>query len=237
MKQILFVTGDNCDLSDQMRPIVESFKLSNPDVQVLELEVGRDEKLFESLVGHSIKATPTIASLINGTKLHVFEGQAACEDKIGNMFIPMADKPLSGSVTVSGGTEYGFLPTEDMSHQARYALSLIEQGKVKETGMPVLELQKEYTKKIANGQSVSLDEVKEIFFFLFDNRSLRQKGWDLPENLTNSRIMWQSQGGCPAFPWSHKIIQEALEVGEIPLNGLGPDYVSPEEFLARGDHY
>lgn len=234
MKQLVFVTGDNCELSDQMRPIVENFKLSNPDVQVLELEAGKDEKLFEVLIGHSLKATPTIASLVDGKKLHLFESQAACEDKIDTMFDSTIDRSKVSELSVPGSSNK-YAPTEDMSHQARYALSLIEQGKVQDAGMPVQ--QKEYTKKIADGQPVTIDEVKEIFFFLFDNKHYRKQGWDLPENLTNARIMWQSQGGCPAFPWSHKIIQEAYELGEIPLNGLGPDYITPEQFLANGEQY
>jgi hypothetical protein len=127
-----------------------------------------------------------------------------------------------------------YFPPNGAVHTAKEGLRLVAEGKVSEGGVAVDV--PDYSEKIANAQPVGIQDVSKIVSHLLTNVSNRKKGWDEPENLSNSRINWQLQGGCQAFEWSHKAVAEAIESGDIVAEDI-PGYITPEEFSARGGCY
>lgn len=225
MKELYFITGEACELTKEMRQYVELFDTINQDIQVIELDLHNDSETVKNLFnGREIDFTPTYVSVVDGIVKRSEQGQI-CENRLLNMFSDKEFKPLNQS----------YVPTEDIVHQVREAKKLVDAGLAKSDGMPV-EV-KGYVDDILSGASIKLDDVKDIFLFLFTVRRFRSHGWELPENLSNARIMWQLHGGDPAFKWSHKIVQDAIDNGAIPLAGLGPDYITPEKYLANGEQY
>jgi hypothetical protein len=86
MKQLLFVTGDNCQLSDEMQEKVSLFSDQNPDVEIVRLFAGQDEKKFEQLTnGMNFYATPTFIALDDGEIVDKHQGRL-CEVRLGKMF-------------------------------------------------------------------------------------------------------------------------------------------------------
>ena len=127
-----------------------------------------------------------------------------------------------------------YTPTNGMLHVAKEGLGFVENGKVSSNGIPV-EVP-EYSKKIAAGDDIDIKDATEIFSHLLNNMSQRRPGWDNPENLTNERIVWQLQGGCQAFKWSHDIVQQGIDDGIIKAESI-PNYITPEEFISSGRCY
>jgi hypothetical protein len=225
MKTLYFITGEACDLTKDMRQYVELFDDINKDIEVVELDLHKDaEKITPLVDGRVITFTPTYISSIDGKTKRIEQGQI-CENRLLNMFSDKEFRP----------TNQSYAPTEDIVHQIREAKKLVDQGLAKPDGMPV-EV-KSYVDTILNGGSIKIDDVKDMFLFLFTVRRFRAHGWELPENLSNARIMWQLHGGDPGFRWSHNIVQEAIDNGDIPLAGLGPEYLTPEQYAANGEQY
>lgn len=230
MKELFFITGSECAETKEFRPFVELFEKINQDVKVTEIDIHKDaEKVRELFGGKMNDYTPGYVSVIDGAVKRIEHGQI-CENRLLNMFSEKEYVP-----TESNNGNNKFTPSEDIVHQVREAKKLVEDGLAKNEGMPVSI--KPYFENLSNGKEIELDQVKDIFSFLFAIRTMRRKGWELPENMTNARIMWQLHGGDPAFAWSHKIIQEAIDSGNLPLAGLGPDYITPEQFIANGEQY
>ena len=230
MKELFIITGSECEETKEFRPFVELFEKINQDVKVIEIDIHKDaEKVRELLKDRVTDYTPGYVSVIDGNVKRIEHGQI-CENRLLNMFSDKEYRP-----TDSDSSPFKFMPTEEAIFQSRAAKKLVEEGLVKDGGMPVTI--KPYFDKLTSGQEIDLDDVKDIFLFLFTVRTMRNKGWELPENLSNARIMWQLHGGDPAFKWSHKIVQDAIDNRNIPLAGLGPDYISPDQFVANGEQY
>lgn len=86
MKQLLFVSGDNCQLSEDMQEKVSLFSDQNPDVEVVRLFAGQDEDLFQKMTGGDrFSATPTFYALEDGQVLDRHQGRL-CEVRLGKMF-------------------------------------------------------------------------------------------------------------------------------------------------------
>lgn len=225
MKELFFITGEACEQTKEFRPYVELFDMINTDIKVTEIDLHKDvDKIRELFDENTNIFSPMYVSVIDGKVKRVEHGQI-CENRLLNMFSDKEFKP----------TNKTYYPTEEVVHQMREAKKLFDGGLAKPEGMPV-EV-KDYMLSILNGSEISLENVKDMFLLLFAIRKMRVRGWELPENLTNARIVWQLHGGDPAFKWSHEIIQEAIDNGAIPIQGLGPDYLTPEEYLARGEQY
>jgi hypothetical protein len=225
MKELYFITGEACELTKEVRPFVELFDSINEDIRVIELDLNNDpEEVAKLFDGKTIAFTPTYVSVIDGKVKRSEQGQI-CENRLLNMFSDKEFRPTNSTYTA----------TEDIVHQVREAKKLVDAGLAKADGMPV-EV-KPYVASILANEPIKIDDVKDIFLFLFTVRRLRKHGWELPENLTNARIMWQLHGGDPAFKWSHKIINDAIDNGDVPAAGLGPEYITPEQYLANGEQY
>lgn len=121
-----------------------------------------------------------------------------------------------------------------MIHSAKESIELVNGGRVNPDGVEVI--LPEYTNKIANGEEVTLKDATSIVSFLLSNIRNRKHGWEDPANLSNERIMWQAQGGCQAFKWSHDIVDNAIKSGELSQSDVA-NYVSPDEFLSNGGCY
>lgn len=50
MKQLVFVTGDNCNLSEEMQEKVDLFHTISPEVEIIRMETGKDENAFTALM-------------------------------------------------------------------------------------------------------------------------------------------------------------------------------------------
>jgi hypothetical protein len=85
MKQLVFVTGDNCNLSDEMQEKVSLFSSISPEVEIIRMETGKDEKAFTDLTGNHLQRTPTFAALIDGEVVDMHVGKL-CEVRLGKMF-------------------------------------------------------------------------------------------------------------------------------------------------------
>lgn len=86
MKQLLFVTGDNCQLSDEMQEKVSLFSELNPDVEIIRLKAGQDEDTFAELSdGWRFNATPAFTARIDGQVVDKHQGKL-CEVRLGKMF-------------------------------------------------------------------------------------------------------------------------------------------------------
>lgn len=230
MKELFFITGSECAETKEFRPFVELFERINQDIKVTEIDIHNDSnRVHELLKDRFTDYTPGYVSVIDGNVKRIEHGQI-CENRLLNMFSDQEYMPTDSDYFPSK-----FIPTEEVVFQSRAAKKLVQDGFVKEGGMTVVI--KPYFDKLSNGEGIALDDVKDIFLFLFTIRQMRHKGWELPENLSNARIMWQLHGGDPAFEWAHGIIQEAINTGNIPLVGLGPEYITPEEFAANGEQY
>lgn len=121
-----------------------------------------------------------------------------------------------------------------MKFCALEATNFVAQGRVNPDGIEVF--LPAYTKKIIDGDDLTTREVADIISFLFTNIRTRKQGWENPENLSNERIMWQAQGGCQSFKWSHDIVEAAIKSGEISQAEVD-NYISPEEFISNGGSY
>jgi hypothetical protein len=85
MKQLIFVTGDNCSLSDEMQEKVNLFHTISPDVEIIRMQTGKDEDSFSALTDRRLERTPTFAALIDGEVVDMHVGQL-CEVRLGKMF-------------------------------------------------------------------------------------------------------------------------------------------------------
>lgn len=128
-----------------------------------------------------------------------------------------------------------YTPDRHMSMAAKEGIGYIEQGLVdQDSGFPVTA--KEYNYKLANGESLTLDEVKDVFSFFFKNQKLRN-GDFCAVPPSNPRIQWQANGSCDAYGWSHKIVQDAIDAGELTVESLGdlsgtfPGYITFDDYI------
>jgi hypothetical protein len=86
MKQLLFVTGDNCQMSDEMQEKVSLFSELSPDVEIVRLQAGKDEELFVQMTGgEGFNRTPTFFAIEDGQILDRHQGRL-CEVRLGKMF-------------------------------------------------------------------------------------------------------------------------------------------------------
>jgi hypothetical protein len=85
MKQLVFVTGDNCNLSEEMQEKVDLFHTISPEVEIIRMETGKDENAFTALTGRHLQQTPTFAALVDGEVVDMHIGKL-CEMRLGKMF-------------------------------------------------------------------------------------------------------------------------------------------------------
>ena len=86
MKELLFVSGDNCVDSTEVLPAVKLFMEQNPDIVVLNLKAGVDEDYFKARTnGQSFSSTPTFVALEDNKVIDRHEGKL-CEVRLGKMF-------------------------------------------------------------------------------------------------------------------------------------------------------
>jgi hypothetical protein len=88
MKELLFVSGENCELSAEVAEKVELFQKLNPEIKVTKIAAEKDGRLFfDKTNGHNFSATPAFASLEDGLVLETHQGWA-CENRLLKMFSP-----------------------------------------------------------------------------------------------------------------------------------------------------
>jgi hypothetical protein len=86
MKELVFVTGDNCITSDEMQEKVSLFSELNPDVEIVRLKAGQDEDTFADLSdGWRFNATPAFTARVDGQVVDRHQGKL-CEVRLGKMF-------------------------------------------------------------------------------------------------------------------------------------------------------
>jgi hypothetical protein len=127
-----------------------------------------------------------------------------------------------------------YIVNDGMVHAANEAIKLVKDGFKKSDGTEIV--LESYTEKIANREPLSINDATKIVSHLLSNLTDRKHGWELMENMSDKRIMWQAQGGCQAFKWSHDIVQAKVDAGELDPKDV-PNYVTPQEFLSYGGCY
>lgn len=91
MRELLFVSGENCELSTEVAAKVELFQTLNPEIKITRISAEKDGSIFfDKTNGHNFSATPAFASLEDGMVLETHQGWA-CENRLLKMFSP--DEP------------------------------------------------------------------------------------------------------------------------------------------------
>jgi hypothetical protein len=128
-----------------------------------------------------------------------------------------------------------YKPDNEMSRSAKEGLGYVNDGLInQDSDFPVTV--KEYNNKLANGEELTLEEVAEVFSFFFKNVKFRTREFcDFPPS--NQRIQWQANGSCDTYGWAHKIVQDAIDAGEMTVESLGdltgtfPGYISYDDYI------
>jgi hypothetical protein len=86
MKELVFVAGENCQLSEEVSEKVKLFQILNPEITVTKITAEKDQDtFFEKTNGYRFSATPAFASIENGAVIDIHEGWA-CENRLLKMF-------------------------------------------------------------------------------------------------------------------------------------------------------
>jgi len=101
MKELLFVAGKNCLLSEEMQAKVALFEELNPDIKVTRLFAGKDEDVFaQKTDGYRFSSTPAFAAIEDGIVLDRHEGKV-CEVRLLRMFTGETPSLDTSNVPVS----------------------------------------------------------------------------------------------------------------------------------------
>jgi len=86
MKELIFVSGDNCLASEEVQEKVDLFSQQHPDVSIIRLKAGQDEDQFAELSGGwRFNATPAFAAKVDGMITDRHQGKL-CEVRLAKMF-------------------------------------------------------------------------------------------------------------------------------------------------------
>lgn len=86
MRELVFVSGDNCVASEEVQEKVALFSEQNPDVEIIRLKAGQDENRFAELSGGwRFNATPAFTARIDGEIVDRHQGKL-CEVRLAKMF-------------------------------------------------------------------------------------------------------------------------------------------------------
>jgi hypothetical protein len=86
VKELIFVSGDNCSASEEVQEKVELFSKQHPEVSIIRLKAGQDEDQFAELSGGwRFDATPAFAAKVDGAITDRHQGKL-CELRLAKMF-------------------------------------------------------------------------------------------------------------------------------------------------------
>lgn len=86
MKELIFVSGDNCLASEEVQEKVDLFSHQHPDVSIIRLKAGQDEDQFAKLSdGWRFNATPAFTARVDGVITNRHQGKL-CEVRLAKMF-------------------------------------------------------------------------------------------------------------------------------------------------------
>jgi hypothetical protein len=86
MKELIFVSGDNCSASEEVQEKVDLFSQQHPEVSIIRLRAGQDEDQFAKLSdGWRFSATPAFTAKIDGVITDKHQGKL-CEVRLAKMF-------------------------------------------------------------------------------------------------------------------------------------------------------
>jgi hypothetical protein len=86
MKELIFVSGDNCSASEEVREKVDIFSQQHPEVSIIRLKAGQDEDEFAKLSdGWRFNATPAFTARVDGVVADRHQGKL-CEVRLAKMF-------------------------------------------------------------------------------------------------------------------------------------------------------
>ena len=86
MKELIFVSGDNCIASEEVQEKVELFSQQHPEVSIIRLKAGQDEDQFAEMSGGwRFNATPAFTAKIDGSIVDRHQGKL-CEVRLAKMF-------------------------------------------------------------------------------------------------------------------------------------------------------
>lgn len=86
MKELIFVSGDNCLASEEVHEKVDLFSEQHPEVSIIRLKSGQDEDQFAAMSdGWRFNATPAFAAKIDNVVVDRHQGKL-CEVRLAKMF-------------------------------------------------------------------------------------------------------------------------------------------------------
>ena len=86
MKELIFVSGDNCSASEEVQEKVDLFSQQHPEVSIIRLKAGQDEDEFAKLSdGWRFNATPAFTAKVDGVVADRHQGKL-CEVRLAKMF-------------------------------------------------------------------------------------------------------------------------------------------------------
>jgi hypothetical protein len=86
VKELIFVSGDNCSASEEVQEKVELFSQQHPEVSIIRLKAGQDEDHFAKLSdGWRFNATPAFTAKVDGVITDKHQGKL-CELRLAKMF-------------------------------------------------------------------------------------------------------------------------------------------------------